>query len=350
MRTRTILVSTFLCALLLSCGESKNSKKNHFSIKIKQPTKDIHVHDTLTLSIQNRRNLPIDSVQYFYAENYLQSSTKNNPVKVTLKIPLGRRLLSAKIYTGGQAATAQKKIILYTDKSPQLYTYKIVAAYPHDPNAFTQGLEFYNDTLYEGTGLYGVSELRKIDLETGKVLKSIKLNRKYFGEGITILNGKIYQLTWREGVGFVYDLHTFKKLKTFHYNKSKEGWGLCNDGNVLYKSDGTNKIWILNPKTLKEEYYIEPVTEHVLANKVNELEWVNGKIYANTWQKDGVLIINPKTGAVEGVIDFRGLKSHLKNVKEANVLNGIAYNKKTGKLYVTGKKWDKLFEIKLVKE
>src|SRR5699024_3294544 len=167
--------------------------------------------------------------------------------------------------------------------------------------------------------------------------------------GITILNGKIYQLTWREGVGFVYDLHSFKKLKTFQYHKSKEGWGLCNDGKVLYKSDGTNKIWILNPKTLEEERYIEPVTEHVLANKVNELEWVNGKIYANTWQKDGVLIINPHTGAVEGVIDFRGLKNKLNQPEKAEVFNGIAYNEKTGKIYVTGKNWDKIFEVEIIK-
>lgn len=350
MSIRSVLVFSALCGFLISCGNGNASKNELFSLKVSHKSGKIQENEELTLSIKNKIHKNIDSVQYFYAGKILKSSIKNKPVGVKLKTPLGRRELTAKIYGKAGTQTASKNIVLHTDKSPTLYTYKIVNTYPHDPHAFTQGLEFYNDTLYEGTGLHGVSSLRKVDLKTGKVLKKITLDRVYFGEGISIMNGKIFQLTWQIGDGFVYDVNTFKKLKTFHYDKSIEGWGLCNDGKVLYKSDGTNKIWILNPETLKEERYIEPVTNRGLATKVNEMEWVNGKIYANTWQKDGVLIINPKSGAVEGVIDFRGLKDKLTNTKKANVLNGIAYNKKTDKLYVTGKNWDKLFEVKIMKK
>lgn len=343
-----LLVFTIFCIIFSAC--QGNLKKENFSIKLVQPTKKIHTKDSLTLTIINKKDQEIDSVQYSYDGQFLQNSVNNKLVKVSLTTPLGRRILSAKIYSQGDTLTLSKEIVLHTDKSPTIYTFKIINTFPHDAHAFTQGLEFYKDTLYEGTGLHGLSYLRKVDLKTGKVLKEITLDRKYFGEGISIMNNKIYQLTWQAGVGFIYDTHTFKKLKTFQYGKSKEGWGLCNDGEVFYKSDGTNKIWILNPETMEEKYYIEPVTQKSLATKVNELEWVNGKIYANTWQKNGVLIINPKNGAVEGIIDFRGLKKKLGNYKKANVLNGIAYNKKTDKLYVTGKNWDKLFEVKIIKK
>jgi len=183
------------------------------------------------------------------------------------------------------------------------------------------------------------------------VLQQVKLKDIYFGEGISILNDKIYQLTWQSGEGIIYNVNNLKKLKTFSYSDSKEGWGLCNDGKKLYKSDGTEKIWILNPETLEEESYFQPVTHTSLSTKFNELEWVEGKIYANTWQKDGIAIINPESGAIEGIIDMRGLRDQLSNSKnligQENVLNGIAYNKTTKKLYVTGKNWDKLFEIKI---
>ena len=211
-------------------------------------------------------------------------------------------------------------------------------------------MEFYKDTLYESTGLNGKSSIRKVDYKTGKVLKKVKLSDVYFGEGLTILNNKLYQLTWRSGDGLVYDVNTFERLETFKYNNSKEGWGLCNDGEKIYKSDGTQKIWILNPETLEEESYIQPVTNKSTITKLNELEWVEGKIYANTWQKDGVVIIDPKTGDVEGLIDFRGLREKVTQHKKLDVLNGIAYNPDTKKLYVTGKNWDKLFEVKIVEK
>ncbi len=349
MNIRTFLICTLLSSFLISCGNSKKNKAPAYSITI-TPKKDLQAGEKLNVSIQASAENTIDSIQYFYSDQPIKTVAGNPQTSFSLQKPLGRRLLSAIVYTQGKSTTVSTPIVLHTAEQPTVYTYKVINRYPHDPHAFTQGLEFYKGQLYEGTGRYGISELRKVDLKTGKVLKSVQLDRNYFGEGISIMNDKIYQLTWREHVGFVYDVNNFKKLKTFQYNKSKQGWGLCNDGKVLYKSDGTNKIWLLNPETLAEESYIEPVTKHALATKVNELEWVKGKIYANTWQKEGVLIINPSTGAVEGIVDFRGLKDKLGNAATADVLNGIAYDQETDKLYVTGKNWDSLFEVELVKK
>jgi glutaminyl-peptide cyclotransferase len=192
--------------------------------------------------------------------------------------------------------------------------------------------------------------LRKTNLETGEILKNVKLADRYFGEGLSILNGNIYQLTWNEGEGLVYDLKSFEKTGTFKFNQSKEGWGLCNNGNQFYKSDGSEKIWVLNGKTMAEESFIQPTTHKSISTQLNELEWVEGKIYANTYQRDGVAIINPENGAIEGLIDFHGLRDKVTQHPKLDVLNGIAYNPNTKKLYVTGKNWDKLFEIEIVKK
>jgi len=157
-------------------------------------------------------------------------------------------------------------------------------------------------------------------------------------------------LTWQSQEGLVYELETMNLLNKFPYGESKEGWGLCNDGEQLYKSDGTDKIWILNSDTLEEESYIQPTTNKTVLNQMNELEWVEGEIYANTYQKDGVVIINPKNGAVEGVVDFSGLRDKVKQHSNLDVLNGIAYHKASKRLFVTGKNWNKLFEVKLIEK
>ena len=175
------------------------------------------------------------------------------------------------------------------------------------------------------------------------------LDKSYFGEGLTIIKDRIFQLTWKKKIGFVYEKDNFELLNSFNYENSIEGWGLCNDGQHIYKSDGTEKIWKLDPKTMKEISSINVVTNNKIINKINELEWYNNKIYANTYQfnKEVGLIIDPKTGTVEGVIDFSGLKDKVKQHTNLDVLNGIAYNKIRKTFFVTGKYWDKLFEIKI---
>ena len=237
-------------------------------------------------------------------------------------------------------------------KSQLIFYYKIINTYPHDINSYTQGLEFNNGFLYESTGKYGKSKLRKVNYKTGEVLQEVDLLNKYFAEGLTIINDKIFQLTWKSKIGFVYNLTDLKLLKSFNYKNSVEGWGLCNDGKHLYKSDGTEKIWKLNPNNLEEISFINVVTNNKVINKINELEWYNNKIYANTYQfnKEVGLIINPKNGEVEGVIDFSGLKEKVKDHNGLDVLNGIAYSDKRQTFFITGKNWSKLFEIKIIEK
>lgn len=347
MKYYNLLFFFLLGLLIISCQE----EQIHFELNFSHPSQEYRLGELMKVSVKNSQPLAIDSVVYFYNENRLGKAVRNEEFSITFKAQkLGRHPIKAMVYAEENVSETQSEIKLLNDKKPILYTYKIIQTYPHDIEAYTQGLEFYKDTLYESTGRHGQSSLRKVDYKTGEVLKKIPLDQKYFGEGITILNDKIYLLTWQAGKGFVYDIHSFEKLKTFDFDKSLEGWGLTNDGKNLYKSDGTEKIWLLNPETLKEERYIQPVTNHGITTKLNELEWVEGKIYANTYLKDGVVIINPENGAIEGLIDFRGLREKVKQHSQLDVLNGIAYNPNTKKLYVTGKNWDKLFEVEIVKK
>lgn len=228
------------------------------------------------------------------------------------------------------------------------YTYEVVNTYPHDPNAFTQGLQVVGDHFIEGTGLEGKSDLRKVEIKTGKVLKSVKLADYYFGEGITVLNGKIYQLTYTSGIGFVYDLNTFAKIDSFRYQG--DGWGLTNDGTHLIMSNGTDKIMFLDPSN---EQIISTITvkEGVYSiHQINELEYINGEIYANIWQTDRIIRIDPKTGAVNSSIELQGILPATEHTMKTDVLNGIAYDAKGDRIFVTGKYWPKVFEIKLKKK
>ncbi|MCB0475409.1 MAG: glutaminyl-peptide cyclotransferase, partial [Flavobacteriaceae bacterium] len=232
-------------------------------------------------------------------------------------------------------------------KAPEMYTYEVINEYPHDPEAFTQGLEFYNGYLYESTGQNGFSSLRKVDLTSGKVLQKADLDKQYFGEGMTIFGDKIYMLTWQSGKGFIFDRDSFKQVGEFKYNQSKEGWGLTHNAKQLIKSDGSDHIWFLDPGTLQEVSSIETFTNKRRAEKLNELEYINGKIYANIWQQNGIIIVNPENGAIEGIADLSGLQSRAGQSGENYVLNGIAYDKEHDRLFVTGKEWNKVFEIKL---
>lgn len=345
----------FLASLLFSCGNGSKGETSNFSINLGAEKAEFQLGDTLKSSISTREEAEIDSIVYYLHDTRLGSSSQTETFRYVFENErLGKWDLSASIYSEGEEEQISKGITLYNDRAPITYTYRIMATYPHSPDAYTQGLEFHNDTLYEGTGQYGESSLRKVDFRTGEVFASVDLDDSYFGEGITILNDQIYQLTWKAGEGFIYDLETLERTGSFAYNQSKEGWGLTNDGERLYKSDGTEKIWILNAETLGEETYLQTLTHRTIATQLNELEWVEGKIYANTYQKDGVAIINPENGAIEGLINFQGLRDNLGNVDDLDpindVLNGIAYNPNTGKLYVTGKSWDKLFEVEIVEK
>jgi len=232
------------------------------------------------------------------------------------------------------------------NSEPINYSYRIVNMYPHDENAFTQGLLIDNGFLYESIGLYGNSSLRRVELETGEILQFYALPNQYFGEGITIFDDEIIQLTWRSNKGFVYDKESFDLLQEFNY--STEGWGITTDGSRLIMSDGTSTLYFLDPETFQKIGQVE-VHDNGTVESLNELEYIKGKVYANIWLEEKIAIINPQTGQVEGWINMSGLQN-MENQDPNDVLNGIAYDAISDRLFVTGKRWSQLFEIELITE
>ena len=328
----------FFFLLILNCNPDPSSG---FKIQIKSSDDKILIDDKIFINVISPDDKIIDSIEYYINDRLVSNEVKLVDYKV------GENNVAAKIFSNNEIISINKKFDIYSNIEPEIMTYKVITEYNHDKNAYTQGLEFYNNQLYESTGLNGKSTLRKSDYKSGKILNIVKLDYEYFGEGLTIINDKIYQLTWKNNIGFIYDLD-FNKIGTFNYGNSKEGWGLCNDGSFIYKSDGTNKIWVLDPETLQEIRFIEVLTNKSRIKNINELEYIEGKIYANTYQfnRDVIIVVNPLNGVVEKVIDFSGIRDRVTQRPDLDVMNGIAYF--DGKMFVTGKNWDKLFEVEIV--
>jgi glutamine cyclotransferase len=226
-----------------------------------------------------------------------------------------------------------------------VYGYEVVNTWPHDTAAYTQGLVYDAGTLLESTGQYGASSLRRVELQTGKVVKRVDVPRQFFGEGMTLLGGKIFQVTWTERKGFVYDPQSFAKLSEFAYDG--EGWGLTNDGRSLILSDGTNQLRFLDPETFRTVRTVNVTDAGRPVRELNELEYVRGEIYANVWHTDRIARIDPQTGRVVGWIELKGLISDAERPDTEAVLNGIAYDEAGDRLFVTGKLWPKLFEVRV---
>ena len=349
-KSRRLIIFLFLLILLQLKSCDENSESDNISVSTNITDKKIQLNDTLKIILsKSLKNLVFE----IKTNNQIKKITpidlnieNNNQYNFLLNnLTLGKKELIIK------SVNSEKKVnfTLLNNVAPKVYDYEILNEFPRSINSYTQGLEFYNDTLYESLGRYGQSKLVKVEFRTGKKLKEINLASEYFAEGITILNNKIFQLTWKEKVGFVYDIDNFNKINSFEYENSLEGWGICNNGIKLYKSDGTEKIWLLDPENLKEEDYIEIYTNKNKVVGLNELEWINGKIYANRYLFDGIAIINPENGAIEGVINLSTLKNKVTQHENLDVINGIAYNKKRNSIFVTGKMWDKLFEIRIKK-
>ena len=356
MKKHKLYAFIILGGLLVHCNGSKKNNSSTFSFNQKELKSQYTANDVLKLQIDNTENKKIDSITYFVNDKKVGSKKDILPLEYKWNNQkLGYIAIKAIVYSEGQESETTSRVEMVSDVQPKLLSYKILNTYPHDIKAYTQGLEFYRDTLFEstgngagnGTGIKGISSLRKTDYKTGKVYKQVDLENAMFGEGITVLNNKVYQLTYKEMTGFVYDADTFKRLKTFTYFRKMQGWGLTNDGTNLYQSDGSEKIWIIDPETLKEIDYINIYTGSVKVKSVNELEWVDGKIFGNVYQKDAIAKINPQTGAVEGILNLKDLKSKVTQHPDLDVLNGIAYNPKTKTFFVTGKNWDKMFEISI---
>jgi len=249
-------------------------------------------------------------------------------------------VLALFLYAAAASAAAQTRVPVRTD------SFRIVHSYPHDPNAFTQGLIYIDGHLYESTGLNGRSSVRMVDLVSGRVLQKYDVPKEYFGEGLTDWGSSLVQLTWQAHIGFVYDRFSFSVLRTFHYEG--EGWGLTHDASQLIMSDGTSYVRFLDPKSFRETRRVQ-VTDETggPVEELNELEYIHGEIYANIWQTYKIARISPRTGKVLGWIDLTGIIDHRELDSDGAVLNGIAYDSAGDRLFVTGKLWPKLFEIRV---
>lgn len=268
----------------------------------------------------------------------------------TKEFQFGDRSLTARVYADGKEEIAYSSIMILPE-SPQNYSFEVVNSYPHATDAFTQGLQYVDGVLYESTGSPGgtdlTSSLRRVELTTGKVLQKKEIGGDYFGEGMTIVGDRIAYLTWKHNIGFFFDKKTFEELGRFSYGNSKDGWGLTYDGERLIKSDGSNKLYFLDADSGKELDFVNVYDHNGPVDNLNELEYIEGKVYANIYQKDIIVIIDPETGAIEGQINLVGLYNEDRKQYD-NELNGIAYDHVGKRLFVTGKLWSKLFEIKLI--
>ena len=313
--------------------------------------------------IQLKLNFPdttLDSVIYSVDGDVFASKTDTTSVLFdTNKFAYGNRSISAKAYYSGKEDIAYSNITIVPD-TPTQYGFELINTFPHDSLAFTQGLQYENGVLYESTGLdenssmsksrTALSSLRKVDLRTGRVLQKVDLDTKHFGEGMTIVGNKIILLTWTSGIGFVYDKSTFQLLETFDYpNPQQEGWGIAYDGERLIMGDGTSFLYFLDPETYRQTGSVQVFDNRGAVSNLNELEYIDGKLYANLYHqdRDEIVIIDPNTGVIEGRANLVGLYDG-KRQSTGNEMNGIAYNKETGSLYLTGKDWTKLYEVRLV--
>ncbi|WP_094569055.1 glutaminyl-peptide cyclotransferase [Mucilaginibacter xinganensis] len=317
--------------------------------------------DVVAVQAHFPADLKPDSVVYLLDSVRLGSKKDTSVFSLkTDSLAVGPRIITAKVYTGGKSQDASTNIALMPAKAPDEYTFKVEKVYPHDTSSFTEGLVFKDGVFYESAGGYldppqgspkdQQSSLRKVDLATGKPLQKVMVSPKIFAEGIAIVGDKLLQLTYHEKIGLVYDKKTFKQLSTFPNNVGVEGWGMCFDGKKLYMDDSTNRIWFLDKDTYRQTGFIDVFDNKGAVNEINELEYIDGKIYANIWKTDTIIAIDPKTGTVLQRIDLGGLYPVTKRNEGADVMNGIAYDAATKRIFITGKKWDKLFQVSFVKK
>ena len=296
---------------------------------------------------EKESSLKIDSVKLIFegqSKTYIEFKAYEFWLE-SHDLTTGTKRLVIETYSEGIRSRISRNIIIGSDIVPQNYSYEIVQVYPHDPNAYTQGLVFEKGFLYEGTGQRGSSSLRKIQAESGELQASLNLPPDIFGEGICIYGDKIIQLTWTSGVGFVYDKNSFKFLNKINY--ATQGWGIATDGENLIMSDGSNKIYFLDPNSYTEKSRLEVFDDNGAVYNLNELEFINGLVYANIYTTDKIAMIDPKSGKVLSYIHLDGLLKEEDHHPGLDVLNGIAYDVEEDRLFVTGKNWPKLFEIKI---
>lgn len=333
-----------LIVLFLSSG-CKEQPGVYLSFKSPQQGETFKSGDEIKISLEIVPTTAIKSVRYLIDGKPIAANFS------TQNLSLGYKMITAIVAYDDQIDTINTNIILKSNVKPLAIHYKVAQTFPHNANAYTQGLSYEDGKLLESTGEYGSSVLKWVELKTGRTLQETKLDSKYFGEGSVKVDDKVIMLTWQENIGFVFDAKTFKELQTFPYQESREGWGLTFNGKQLLKSDGSNRIWFLNKDSYREEGYIEVYDHEGEVKSLNELEFIDGKIYANVYLTNKIVVINSQTGMVERSLDLSALvpQNYFKDPVEIenNVLNGIAWDKKGKRLFVTGKKWPMLYELKI---
>ncbi|HYW95256.1 MAG TPA: glutaminyl-peptide cyclotransferase [Bacteroidales bacterium] len=354
----TAVISAFFAIQSCSNDKSGNGQSTEHTkpvpeqpavrLKIGSPVSNqvIKPGKTFAFNMNITGKATIDSVQVFLGPDKL--AVLQQDMSADLKIenvnPASTFVRARAFLEGGKSVSASVPVKVVSDIVPAKYSYRVINEYPHDTKAYTQGLEYVNGYLYEGTGNYGESSLRKEDLETGEILKFRNLPSNIFGEGITYLNGKIYQITYKSQVGFVYNAENFEIIKKIYY-QNKEGWGLCNNGKNILMSDGTNIIYYMDTTYFSVEKKIQVFDNEGEVDLLNELELINGKLYANRYTTNEIVIIDPDTGKVLGKIDMSGILKPEDRHPGIDYFNGIAYDKKNNRIFVTGKYWPKIYQV-----
>lgn len=335
-------------ALLYSCG-NQGSKSDFATFKLPEQGQVYALGEEVKVELDLPGKEKVSRVQYLLDGKKVGRKTDAGTFSLSTKaLSLGYKLITAIVDKDSGKDTLTVNIVLKSPLKPAALSYKVLNVFPHDTSAYTQGLEFHKGRFLESAGEYGSSTLRWVDPVSGKVLQKIALDPQYFAEGSTLTGDQIVLLTWKENGGFVYDAHTLKQTGSFPYQNSREGWGLTFDGRQLIKSDGTNKLWFLNKDTYAEESAVEVYDNNGQVDQLNELEYIDGKVYANIYQTDRIAVINPKNGIVEQYIDLKGILPAKDRFPNTDVLNGIAWDAAGKRLFVTGKKFSKLFQISVV--
>ncbi|WP_233524471.1 glutaminyl-peptide cyclotransferase [Mucilaginibacter conchicola] len=357
MNKKLVLFAVAASMLAYGCGCNSNNTDTQQDFTISPDAGATYkAGQQVDIKVNFPKDAKADSVVYLVDSTRIGS--KKDQTGVTLKtdtLALGARTITAKVYQAGTAQDVTTNIVLLPAKAPEELKFTVEKVFPHDTASYTEGLLYQDGVMYESDGgrqaeEMGPSSLRKADLATGKVIQKVDVDPKIFAEGIVVIGDKIVQLTYTEKIGYVYDKKTLKLLNTFNNNVGVEGWGMTYDGNKIYMDDSTNRIWFLNKDNYQQTGYVDVYDEKGAVNAINELEYIDGLIYANVYGSDYILVIDPKTGAVLQRADMSSLYPKSQRNMNADVLNGIAYDKATKRIFVTGKKWDKLFQVKFSKK
>ncbi|TWR24021.1 glutaminyl-peptide cyclotransferase [Mucilaginibacter pallidiroseus] len=337
------------------CDNKKNTQEGDFSVSPDAGTM-YKVGQPINAKVTYPADVKPDSVVYLL-DTMRIASTKDSAA-VTIKtdsLTMGVKIITAKVYNGGKSQDFVTNVVLLATKAPEELTFKVEKVFPHDTSSYTEGLIYQDGILYESDGGRtaegsGQSSIRKVDLATGRVLQKTDIDPKIFAEGIAIVDNKIVQLTYTEKIGYVWDKNSLKLLNTFNNNVGVEGWGMTYDGKKLYMDDKTNRLWFLDKNNYRSIGYVDVYDDKGPVNQINELEYIDGLVYANVYETNDIVVIDPKTGAVVKRADMTSLYPQNTRPMYADFFNGIAYDKATKRIFVTGKKWDKLFQVKFAKK